>query len=363
MTGPLPPPFPAGHDYDFINADAILHRLAVRDGRLVLPDGNSYAALLLPDSATMRPAVARKIGELAAAGAKIIGSKPTHSPSLQAYPKCDEETRKLATWNALPNAAALALPPDVIAPSDILWTHRRTPDSDIYFISNQTTKERSETISFRVTGRPASLWNAINAEIQTVPHAENNGRSSVTVNLPPRGSIFVVFGPGTPVTVAAAPSSAQEIPVAGPWKLDFPTRQVTLPELACWTTMKEDELRHHSGAAVYSTEVDIANPSGRVVLDLGRVESLATVTLNGKTFPTLWTDPYQVDVTSALKPGRNSLKVEVINTWYNRLAGDAGLPKEKRVTRIPRDTFKPGTPPQSAGLLGPVRVQMSDSSR
>ena len=359
MTGPLPPPFPAGHDYDFINADAILHRLAVRDGRLVLPDGNSYAALLLPDSATMRPAVARKIGELAAAGAKIIGSKPTRSPSLQAYPKCDEETRRLATWDALPNAAALALPPDVVAPSDILWTHRRTPDSDIYFISNQSTKERSETISFRVTGRPASLWNALNAEIQTVPHAENDGRSSVTLRLPPLGSAFVVFGPvppGKALLESAEPLPAREISVPGPWQVAYPERRAEFDTLVSWTERPEQEIKFHSGPATYTTEFQISNLPPTIKLDLGRVESMATVRVNGREFPTLWTYPYQVDITSALKSGRNELAVEVVNSWHNRLVGDAGRPKEVRRTSLTHDPYKAGDPLQPAGLLGPVRL-------
>ena len=359
MTGPLPPPIPAGHDYDFINADALLHHAKVRDGRLVLPSGASYAALILPETTTMRPAVARKIAELAAAGAKIIGSKPTRSPSLQGYPEADAETRSLATWKPLPNAAALKLQPAVVAPKDILWTQRRTPDAEIYFISNQTANERTETISFRVTGRPASLWNAINGEIHTITHQETDGRSAVRLQLAPRGSVFVVFGE---VPAGAAPLSdhaPREIAVSGPWKLDFPARQVDLPDLACWTTLKEDELRHHSGKVVYTKEIDIAAADGRVMLDLGQVESLATVTLNGTTFPTLWTDPYQVDVTKALKPGKNTLQVEIINTWFNRLAGDAGLPQEKRATHITHNPFKPGAKLQPAGLLGPVRFHVS----
>ena len=208
MTGPKGGGIPAGHDYDFINADAILHRLTVRDGHLVLPDGTRYAALVLPDSATMRPAVARKLQELAKAGAKIIGSKPTRSPSLQNHPACDAETRELATWKALPNAAALGLQPDVTAPADMLWKHRQTPDLDIYFLSNQSSNERTETLSFRTTGRPASLWNAVNSEIHPVAHTEANGRSSITLRLPPQGSIFVVFGAAVPGgAVADAPSS------------------------------------------------------------------------------------------------------------------------------------------------------------
>ena len=52
----------------------------------------------------------------------------------------------------------------------------------------------------------------------------------------------------------------------------------------------------------------------RVVLDLGQVEVMAKVTLNGKTFDTLWMPPFSLDVTDVLKPGRNTLKILVTST-------------------------------------------------
>jgi hypothetical protein len=358
MTGPMPPPIPPGHDFDFINADAILHRVSVSDGRLVLPGGSSYAALILPDSPTMRPAVARKIEELAKAGAKIIGSKPTQSPSLQGYPDGDAETRRHATWDALPDAAALKLPPDVIAPADFLWTHRRTPEADIYFISNPSTKVRSETLSFRVTGRPASLWNPVTAEIQSTSHNEADGRSSVALRLQPQGSVFVVFGKVRTEFAASSFAPAKEIPLSGPWQVEFPSRNLEFAELTSWTKREEEDIRYFSGKAIYTKEITIPDftPGGRVQIDFGHVELMATVTLNGKSFPTLWTYPYRVDVTSAIKPGMNSLRVEVVNTWQNRLIGDASQPPEKRVSYIPHNPFKPDSKLQPAGLLGPVRL-------
>ena len=53
-----------GYKYDFINADAIQHRLSVKNGRFVLPGGIEYAALVLPPVNTMRPELLRRIEEL-----------------------------------------------------------------------------------------------------------------------------------------------------------------------------------------------------------------------------------------------------------------------------------------------------------
>jgi Glycosyl hydrolases family 2, sugar binding domain. len=93
-----------------------------------------------------------------------------------------------------------------------------------------------------------------------------------------------------------------------------------------------------------------------VLLNLGQVESLATVRVNDKEFPTLWAYPYQVDISSALKNGKNKLTVEVVNSWYNRLVGDAGLPAEKRQTKVTHDPFKQSDVLQPSGLIGPVRL-------
>ena len=361
MTGPLPPPIPAGHDYDFINADALLTLTEVRDGRLVLPSGASYAALILPDSPDMRPEVAKKIAALAKAGAKIIGTKkPTRSPSLQGYPEADAQTRRHANWLALPDAAALGLAPDVIASNNILWTHRRTQDRDIYFLSNQTADERTETFSFRVAGKPASLWNPMNAEMLSIPHHEDGGRSSVSLHLPPQGSVFVVFGAypeGVNLDAATAKVRADKT-LSGPWTAQFPAQRVVLPELVSWTELKDDALRYHSGAVVYTTSFEhtAANSQSRVYLDLGRVESLATVTLNGKRLPTMWAYPYRVDVSDVVKQGSNTVQIEVIHTWHNRLVGDAGQAQDTRSTRITHDAFKKQDKLQASGLLGPVRL-------
>ena len=85
-AGTTPTP-PDGYDFDFINADVLLHRMSVaEDGRLVLPDGMSYRVLVLPQTDRMRPELLRKIRELVLGGAVILGPKPEASPSLQNYP-------------------------------------------------------------------------------------------------------------------------------------------------------------------------------------------------------------------------------------------------------------------------------------
>ena len=243
----------------------------------------------------------------------------------------------------------------------MLWKHRQGGGTDMYFLSNQENRARNEAVSFRVTDRVPELWWPDTGVIEAVPYQVKDGRTVVSLDLDPVGSVFVVFRKGGGAAAAAKPAArvkwvpAEEI--AGPWDVEFPSQRIRLPKLASWTEQADEAIKHHSGAATYRVAFRVAGvPRGApAMLDLGQVEALATVTLNGRTFPTLWKPPYRVDVSSALKQGDNALVVTVVNTWYNRLAGDAALPAEKRRTKVTMGTVGGGGL-RPAGLLGPVQL-------
>jgi hypothetical protein len=93
------------------------------------------------------------------------------------------------------------------------------------------------------------------------------------------------------------------------------------------------------------------------MLDLGRVEVVASVTLNGVDLGSLWKAPFAVDVTKALRPGKNRLVVKVANVWANRLIADAGLPEARRVSWVTYNPYKPSDRLLPSGLFGPVRLR------
>ena len=78
----LKPALSAGYNFDAINADVLLNRLRVKEGRLVLPDGPSYHVLVLPDNDVHVARALRKIKELIEAGATVLGRPPQHAPGL-----------------------------------------------------------------------------------------------------------------------------------------------------------------------------------------------------------------------------------------------------------------------------------------
>ena len=83
---------------------------------------------------------------------------------------------------------------------------------------------------------------------------------------------------------------------------------------------------------------------------------MAKVKVNGEYAGGVWTNPYRLDITPLLKDGKNTLEIDVVSTWRNRLIGDAALPQEQRVTTTNFQLLGANEPLQSSGLIGPVRI-------
>ena len=403
-----PNPAPAivlgnGYDYDVVNSDVILTRMRVKNGRLTLPDGMSYAALVLPDRTDMPPAVLEQIEKFVRDGATVLGPKPAGSPGLTGYPKCDQEIQSLATrlWGACDgkqvreraygrgwivwdrNRVRETLQQRKIISAfawsstdkavDLDYVHRRTPDADIYFVSNKNLNPVETECVFRVTGKQPHFWLPDTGEIQKCQTFEcGPGSTRLTLKLPPGGSLFVVFA-GKPEAAHQERPAAVSPPVApvemtGPWLVRFPPNfgappSRTFEKLVSWTSAPEDGVKYFSGTAAYLKEfeapADALVPGRRVILDLGQLRNVADVTLNGRHLGILWKPPFEVDVTGVIRSGRNQLQIELTNTWANRLVGDARLPKAQRVTRLAQNLPVQG--PLESGLLGPVVLRFETS--
>lgn len=277
--------------------------------------------------------------------------------------------------------ASLGLAPDLVATiaaspraRGIAWTHRTAPDFDIYFISNQLDSARTINLSLRVAGRRPELWDAVTGETQPATDWKTeNGRTLLPLHLDRNGSVFVVF------REAAAPPGAPTGPhwltaqpiktLGGPWQVSFdpqqrgPAKPVAFSTLTDWSQHANDSVRHYSGTATYAQtfrwKQPRHRPAQRVYLDLGQVDNLAEVQLNGQPIGTAWTAPYRLDITHALRTGANQLSIRVTNTWANRLAGDQALPPAQRRTWTPAPAPAAGKPLLPAGLLGPVVLSVS----
>jgi len=368
MRGIREPALPAGYDYDYINAEVIQNRLSVKDGRLVLPEGTSYRVLVLPPMETMRPDVLRKIKSLVEAGATVIGPAPKKSPSLENYPQCDAEVESLVKelWagekirSITDLQTVLPCGPDVVVPPDVVWKHRTDGSREIYFIANQTDKARDEKISFRVKGKEPELWWPESGKTEPAQSFQLQGdRVEVPLHLEPLTSVFVVFEkPATQDRIArpaSQPSIIQEI--TGPWEVRFDEKTVTFDKLMPWPEHADPEIKYYSGEAVYRKEFEASSAKSDVVLDLGEVNAIAKVVLNGQDLGVLWKPPYRVNMFPAIKAGKNRLEITVVQTWNNRIVGDA-QPGATPTVFISYKSKKPPIDLQPSGLLGPVKLEI-----
>ena len=267
----------------------------------------------------------------------------------------------------------MGVPPDFESDASLRYTHRRNARTEIYFVANPAEHRVVAQCSFRVAGKQPEIWDPMTGTMHAVSKfAERAKRTQMELSLEPGGSVFVVFGKSghsqkvsTPMSSGSAVSAAIEI--HGPWQVRFqPGRgapeRIVLEELVDWSRHPDPGVKYFSGQATYSTTFSLdpgfAAPGSRLVLDLGRVQVMARVALNGKDLGVLWKTPFQVDITSATGPGANTLEITVANLWPNRLIGDQSLPPEKRIAWTTWSPFKKDSPLLESGLLGPVRCEI-----
>jgi len=389
-----------GFDYDVCNAEVLLERVAVRDGRIVLPDGMSYRLLVLPDDPRMPVEVAAKIRALVAAGATVVGPRPERDPGLRNFPACDAEVRRLAAevWGDCDGRAvkthafgrgrvfwgetlreilrADGVGPDFEpAPAEggtLDFIHRRTDEADIYFVANLQPRAVALDCAFRARGGAPEIWDPVTGEARAVRSFRTTDTQTILpLEFAAHQSFFVVF-PKSPAPRVAVPeargglranfpafTSAGEL--TGAWTVKFDPHwggpaEAAFAQLDDWTTRPEFGIRHYSGTATYVKRFDVpAGAKGRLFLDLGVVKNIASVRLNGRNLGVVWTAPWRVEVTDVVRPTGNELEIDVTNLWPNRLLGDRGLPPTERLTRT-NIQLAPDARLLPSGLLGPVRL-------
>lgn len=97
---------------------------------------------------------------------------------------------------------------------------------------------------------------------------------------------------------------------------------MTFEKLQDWSKHDDLGIRYYSGAATYSCRFQISNLKTPIFLDLGEVREVAEIKVNGKNLGILWKTPFRMDITGAVKTGQNTLEIEVVNLWVNRMIGD-----------------------------------------
>ncbi len=392
LFGDKAPAVPAGYNFDYVNADGLMHQLSVEAGRIVTPTGMSYRVLALDaNSRHMSLPVLRKIRDLVSAGAGVTGPKPIDTPSLS-----DDASEFHAIADQLWSAAAggrsygkgkvfgintlsetlalMQVGPDFeyTKPkndTNLLFVHRKLLDGEVYWVDNRNHRVEKLEASFRVQGKAPELWHPETGKVEPSSYGANGERTMVPLHLDPDEAAFVVF---RKAASAQSRTLAQRVEstlasVDGPWDVSFqPDRgapaHITLAKLGSWADHNDAGVKYFSGTGTYSRSIeaqaDWFRQGATLWLDLGQVKNLAEVSVNGKPLGIVWKTPFRVDMTGVLRPGANTLQVKVTNLWVNRLIGDA-QPGAKKYTYTTQPFYRANSPLLPSGLLGPVQILRS----
>lgn len=395
MDGIQDPALPHGYQFDYINAEILLRDACVKDGRLTLPHGTSYRMLVLPKIETMRPALIDKLEKLVAEGTTLVGPAPKRSPSLENQPWSDQHVSTTAAkiWGKVDGVhvksgrygkgavydgvdlnyvmSQIECVEDCYTPENVplSFAHQTDNGTDIYFIANQGDDKITTDIAFRVTGLQPELWMPVTGNMRTLPAFVQKEKTTIVPVTIDRGeSFFIVFRkPGTPAASAVEANfpTPEIVSIAKePWTIDFKSKvkqpdPIELNRLADLSAHPTDKVKYFSGKATYTTTLDGVKPTKgeTILLNLGKVASMAKVKVNGVYAGGVWTYPFTIDVTKQIKGGKNKIEIEVVNTWVNRIIGDLNLPENERDIAVLFNPYKADSRLQESGLIGPVTLE------
>jgi hypothetical protein len=311
---------------------------------------------------------------------------------------------------------ARGIRPDVVyddmASFTLDYIHYEKKGLDFYFLANTTGDWVSREVGFRQQNKRPELWDPITGSVMQVSvYRQREGHTTLPLTLAPYESAFVVFKPGKEQgTYTAVKGPGLHPPfiryathgfeiweegefdlmngtrtskvrnahtvraLDGAWEVFFPggwgaPERAVFPSLISWTESPVEDIKYFSGIAQYEKDfVYQEYPDGksetRTYLDLADLSHVGEVWLNGHPLGITWAKPHRFDITDKLLQGINTLKIEVANTWSNRIVGDA-LTGEKYTQTHVTETMIKGlakripwkqAPLIPSGLFGPVRL-------
>lgn len=355
----------SGYDYEIINTDVLLDSLTFRDGWLTLTNGARFSVLAVGNVSKENEEVHKKIAELRKQGAVITETNRSNVSAALT-------TKGIVPDFDYPDKESTRL--DYMTPDQPVldFIHYAKEGVDFYFVRNTRNEWVTRSCLFRQQHKTPSLWDPVDGEIHAISAFRQLGdQVEVPLTFPPHGAFFVEFRQSDRqprFETITRERDAKSIELKGDWKVSFdPTwggpGAVTFPKLISWTASTDDGIKYYSGTASYekSFEAPFSRDTlGRIYLDLGDVAKVADAWLNGKPLGITWTPPYRYDVTDLVVAGKNMLKIEVVNTWSNRIIGDLNSTRKFTNTNLKdrgsRELTWEETPLLESGLLGPVTL-------
>ncbi len=345
---------------EFLCADNhYLRKLGLRKGHLV-SGPFAFRSIVMPPMLVMPLEVAAKLVAFARAGGHVysLGDLPSASPEAGA-----NDANLIALMKALRAEATFVqctagLAPEIANPGGALRSaitfesgafpmiqqHRRIDGRDFFWLVNNTDEPRRFRVMVRGAKGAASVWNCETGQIAGLSSVQTPQGSRVAMGLRPNEGCWLVFDSRKPArrVTGIAPRQTVAQPLGGPWRWSIdPAVQppvpspVTLPadlrstssvvrELKSWN---QCGLEAFSGYVDYATKFEVQSAGGSVRLDLGRVQHLAEVWVNGRSVGARLWAPYEFELTQHVRPGTNAVRIRVGNLIANNMgaAAEAGL--------------------------------------
>jgi hypothetical protein len=411
----------AGYNLDFFD-DGMLDRLGKVDGGAIDFGDLKYKVVVLAGVERIPLSTMQKLEAFSKAGGTVVAmySVPTIAPGYLATDADQQEMQAIvkrlftdpgATGLFVKTDAELApalhkrLAPDVQfspASPDLGVVHRHADGTDVYFIANVGNATKNVKTTFRVEGMNAEQWDPMTGTLKPIAVIDRPaGAETVSLDLPPYGTTFIVWTnrtlPASPTAaVAAAPAP---LDLSENWNLTFSDMYGDVPKpevmdkLRSWT--EDAATKNFSGVGSYEKKVTVLpdmlaaglqltmtfgegkplarNAGGRgggsgmqAYMD-SPVHEAAVVYINGKQVGSVWAPPYTLDVTGALTPGENDIRIDVGNLAINYMAGH-GFPNYNLQAIRARfgNRFDPqgiaNLQPIAAGLVGPIQIVAKEAA-
>lgn len=385
-----------GYSLDFVS-DRLLNELTVKDGKILTRSGSSYQTLVIPACKYMPESTLRRITELAKQGALVIFQQfPEDVPGLT-----ELETRRSQYQSILKSMAMIPsqngiqsaktgkgeillsdpvqkafgqknISQETLVDTGLKYIRRQTGQGTYYYLVNHTPETIDRLIPLNETGQACLLLDPQSGATGLAQMKSETGKLQVRVQLRSGEAMFVLAS-GKKVKVENwnyLEKSLSPIEIKGTWKLSFKDGGAVIPEntelqkLVSWTELPSEAAQNFSGTGIYETTIDLPGKgAGEYLLDLGKVCESAHVWVNGQDAGILWSIPFTARIGKFLKPGTNSLKIEVANLMANRIRQ---MDQQKIQWRNYHEInfvnidYKPfdtsGWKPMPSGLLGPVRL-------
>ena len=335
-----------GYGVDYVS-DNMLQKTVAKGHEVATHAGVTYKTLIVPACKFMPQTTLKQIIELARNGAIVIFQQlPQDVPGLgdvtQQRKQLQQQlsiikpvgTTNIGKGLIIVNydiAAVLddhKIRPERLAETGLQYIRRDVNSDKYYYIVNHTAHDIDQFIPLNVKAASVLIMDPLNGTWGKAAIMNENNATSVHVQFKSGDALILFAGQKA---VAAKPwvylgEKSTETAINGPWTLQFTRGGPVLPKdeqlthLISFTELPDTNAINFSGTAVYTTTVNMpAKTNGEYVLSLGEVDESAHVWVNGQDAGIVWSELMQCRIGKFLKPGANTLRIEVCNLMANRI--------------------------------------------